>query len=135
MMMLYRPVGLRELELIAASDYRVFPARLPHQPIFYPVLNFEYAEQIARDWNAKQDPFAGFVTQFEVDDAYVAKFETHTVGSRTHKELWVPADELDEFNTHIVDNIKIAASYYGDSFDGEVDSVTNLPRSVLSTGT
>ncbi len=34
---LYRPVGPKELELIAASRYRDFPPRLPGQPIFYPV--------------------------------------------------------------------------------------------------
>src|SRR5919107_458454 len=34
---LWRPVGQRELELIAESGYRAFPPRLPHQPIFYPV--------------------------------------------------------------------------------------------------
>jgi hypothetical protein len=32
---LWRPVGGRELELIAAADMRAFPARLPEQPIFY----------------------------------------------------------------------------------------------------
>jgi hypothetical protein len=36
---LYRPVGPKELVLIAASGYREFPPRLPDQPIFYPVLN------------------------------------------------------------------------------------------------
>jgi hypothetical protein len=51
-LILYRPVGLHELELIAASACRAFPPRLPHQPIFYPVLNLEYAEEIARGWNA-----------------------------------------------------------------------------------
>ena len=50
--LLFRPVGPQELALIAKSDYREFPPRLPHQPIFYPVLNEEYATQIARDWNA-----------------------------------------------------------------------------------
>ena len=50
---LYRPVGSQELNLIAASGYREFPPRLPGQPIFYPVLNEEFATQIARDWNAK----------------------------------------------------------------------------------
>jgi hypothetical protein len=29
----YRPVGQGELDLIAAADYRVFPPRLPHQPM------------------------------------------------------------------------------------------------------
>jgi hypothetical protein len=49
---LYRPVGPKELELIKESGCREFPSRLPGQPIFYPVLNEEYAVQIARDWNA-----------------------------------------------------------------------------------
>lgn len=44
---LYRPVGPNELKLIAASGYREFPPRLPEQPIFYPVLNEEYARQIS----------------------------------------------------------------------------------------
>ena len=45
---MYRPVGPKELELIAASGYRAFPPRLPEQPIFYPVLNEEYANDISR---------------------------------------------------------------------------------------
>jgi hypothetical protein len=48
---LFRPVGPKELALIAASDFREFPPRLPEQPIFYPVLNEEYGRQIARRWN------------------------------------------------------------------------------------
>jgi len=56
---LYRPVGRGELELIRASGFREFPPRLPEQPIFYPVLTEEYATQIARDWNTK-DERSGF---------------------------------------------------------------------------
>jgi hypothetical protein len=47
-MILYRPVGLKELELIVQADFRAFPPRLPEQPIFYLVLNIEaafYGEQ------------------------------------------------------------------------------------------
>jgi hypothetical protein len=43
---LYRPVGQKELDLIRELEYRAFPPRLPEQPIFYPVLNQEYAAQI-----------------------------------------------------------------------------------------
>ena len=50
-MILYRPVGVGELRLIARSVFREFPPRLPEQPIFYPVLTLEYARKIARDWN------------------------------------------------------------------------------------
>lgn len=56
-LILFRPVGQQELELIRESRNTAFPSRLPDQPIFYPVLNEEYAMQIARDWNAKyNDP-------------------------------------------------------------------------------
>ena len=33
-MILYRPVGTKELELIRESNYRIFPPRLADQPIF-----------------------------------------------------------------------------------------------------
>ena len=46
---LFRPVGTKELALIEASDFTSFPPSLLEQPIFYPVLNEEYATQIARD--------------------------------------------------------------------------------------
>jgi len=45
---LFRPVGQGELALIRDSGFRQFPPRLPAQPFFYPVLNEEYAAQIAR---------------------------------------------------------------------------------------
>jgi hypothetical protein len=46
-------IGPQELELISHADWSYFPPRLPEQPFFYPVLNEEYANQIARDWNVK----------------------------------------------------------------------------------
>ena len=130
-MILYRPVGPKELELIAATGFKVFPPRLPDQPIFYPVLNFEYAAQIARDWNSTGPQGAGFVTKFEVEQSYAGRFEVHIVGSRIHQELWVPAEELEEFNRHIVGLITVEASFYGEKFSGEIDPTTNLPTFVV----
>lgn len=40
---LWRPTGPQELALVEASGWREWPPRLPEQPIFYPVLNEEYA--------------------------------------------------------------------------------------------
>jgi hypothetical protein len=128
-LILFRPVGLEELRLIDAAGMRAFPPRLPEQPIFYPVLNQEYACQIARDWNTKVDSRVGFVTRFEVEDAYVATFERHVVGSRIHEELWVPAEELVEFNRHIVGPIEVVAAYFGKGWRdavGETDAAKAL---------
>src|SRR5262250_3743685 len=94
---LYRPVGPKELELIAASGYREFPPRLPEQPIFYPVLNEEYARQIAQNWNVKASG-SGFVTRFAVHSAFLARYPVQKVGSTIHQELWIPADKLAEMN-------------------------------------
>ena len=63
------------MELIRSSHFREFPARLPEQPIFYPVLSEEYATQIARDWNTKDERsgFAGFVLRFKVRSEFLQK--------------------------------------------------------------
>lgn len=119
-MILYRPVGLLELELIYESGLKAFPPRLPEQPIFYPVLNLEYARQIASEWNTKSEPYAGYVTEFEVDDHYISQFEKHTVGGYQHQELWIPAERLDEFNQHIINRIRIVDAYFGKEFQGFV---------------
>jgi hypothetical protein len=107
---LYRPTGDNELALIRQLDFRAFPPRLFWQPIFYPVLFEEYARQIARDWNAKEGK-RGYVTRVAVETAYLAQFEIHQVGSSLHQEYWIPAEELDEFNHHIVGPIEVIAEY------------------------
>jgi hypothetical protein len=115
---LYRPVGLLELKLIQDSGYAAFPPRLPEQPIFYPVLNFEYAEQIARQWNTKdvQSGYLGAVTRFELSRQYLSQFEERVVGSSVHRELWVPAEELGHSNKQIIGQIEVVAVYYSEQF-------------------
>ncbi|HEX3007233.1 MAG TPA: NADAR family protein, partial [Bacteroidales bacterium] len=71
---LYRPVGPNELALIRESGWTAYPPRLEQQPIFYPVLNRPYAEQIARDWNVNASG-AGYVTRFEIPVHHLMKFE------------------------------------------------------------
>jgi hypothetical protein len=111
---LYRPVGLNELKLIEQSGHREFPPRLPDQPIFYPVLNQEYAAQIACDWNAKyNESICGFVTRFRVRQDFLQRFDVHIVGGQQHQEYWIPADELNEFNRNIVGRIEVIAEFRG----------------------
>jgi hypothetical protein len=108
---LFRPTGERELTLIRENNWKAFPPRLPDQPFFYPVLNEEYATQIARDWNTK-DGGTGFVLRFEVDASFLARYEVQTVGSRHHTEYWIPAGDLDEFNRNIVGAIEVVGTYH-----------------------
>ena len=132
-MLLFRPVGLRELELVADADWRAWPPRLPGQPIFYPVLNRAYAEQIAREWNTVDEAsgLAGFVTEFELPDDYAARFERRVVGAAMHEELWVPAEELADLNAHLVGPIRVLEAFYGARFAGRIDASSNLPTSVV----
>src|SRR5260370_26527252 len=110
---LYRPVGPKELELIAASGFREFPPRLPEQPIFYPALNEEYARQIAQDWNVKASG-SGFVTRFAVRSEFLARYPVQKVGGSIHQELWIPAEDLAAMNRNIVGKIEVIAEFIGE---------------------
>lgn len=128
---LYRPVGLKELERIAELDWQAFPPRLAWQPIFYPVLNQPYAEQIARDWNT-EDSFSGYcgiVTCFEVDSIYLEQYPVQHVGGDGHEELWIPADELRVFNGHISGKIEVVKVFCGAQY---VPSENEIWNKILS---
>ncbi len=107
---LYRPVGPRELGLIAKSGFKEFPPRLMAQPIFYPVSTFEYAELIARDWNVPASG-AGYVTRFEVPKSVLQRYPLRTVGSKKHQEYWIPSSDLKDVNQAIIGKIEIVAAY------------------------
>ena len=107
---LWRPTGPEELALVRACGNRAWPPRLPGQPIFYPVLNEDYAVRIARDWNVPASG-VGYVTRFEVDSAFLARYPVQQAGGRTILELWVPAEELEEFNRHIVGTIEVTHEF------------------------
>ncbi len=79
-----------------ASGFREFPPRLPEQPFFYPVLGEDYARQIARDWNTKDERsgFVGYVLRFNLQTQFLNQYEIHVVGDSTHREYWIPATDL-----------------------------------------
>ena len=111
---LYRPIGQKEYELIRDAGFRRFPPRLATQPIFYPVLNEDYAIQIARDWNTRDaaSGYSGYVTRFEVQADYLSQYDVQTVGNQTHQEYWIPAEDLDQFNQHIIGLIEVIAEFH-----------------------
>ncbi len=111
---LFRPVGKGELDLIERSGFKEFPPRLPEQPIFYPVLNQEYAVQIARDWNARlNEDRVGFVTKFHIRSKFLERFDIQVVGGSQHEEYWIPSEDLEEFNKNILGKIEIVKTFKG----------------------
>ena len=116
LMTLHRPVGQKEFDLVKESGFKRFPPRLDWQPIFYPVMNQEYAAQIAERWNTEDEfsGFAGYVLAFDLPEEYLKKYPVQNVGGDIHNELWVPAEELEEFNSNIAGNIRLVQSFFGD---------------------
>ena len=112
---LYRPVGQKEFDLVRGSGFREFPPRLPEQPFFYPVLNQDYATQIARDWNTKDERsgFVGYVLRFDVRTEFLKQYEAQVVGDSTHREYWIPASDLAALNANIVGSIETIREFRG----------------------
>jgi hypothetical protein len=125
---LYRPTGANELALIIDSGMKRYPPRLYWKPIFYPVLNFQYAAEIAERWNMVDEDSdgVGFVTAFEIPEEYFKLFQVQTVGLAHHQELWVPATQLEEFNDAIVNGIRVEKAFIGKKF-----AISDKIRTVL----
>lgn len=115
---LYRPVGEKEMILIIENNFEKFPPRLDWQPIFYPALNEEYASEIAEKWNTRDEfgNYLGFVPQFEIVENVFNDYKLQNVGARNHNELWIPAEELERFNSAIVGKIEVIKVFIGENF-------------------
>lgn len=63
------------------------------------------------------DPERGFPAQLTLDQilgepaAFAARYPVQQAGGRTILELWVPAEEVDEFNRHIVGRIEVVREF------------------------
>jgi hypothetical protein len=113
---LFRPVGQKELDLIADSQWTRFPPRLFWQPIFYPVVTEEYAVRIAREWNTKDSnsDHVGYVLRFEVRTSYLDAYQVQEAGGRDCREYWIPADDLDSLNDNIAGPIVVIHEFRPD---------------------
>jgi len=121
-------MDIEELRLLYEAGMKAFPPRKPEQLIFYPVLGLEYANEIAKRWNAESQSASGYVAKFNLDDKYSARFEPQKVGSSQHVELWVPSEELSRFNEHILPPILIVSAHFGENFKGRIPDQFGLRR-------
>ena len=127
-MKLFRPVGIKELEKILLLNAKAFPPRLAWQPIFYPVLNEQYAVQIAYEWNTPDEfsGFCGFVVSFDVNDVFIKKYAVQNVGDIIHNELWIPSEELAEMNENIENHILLTKVFYGEKYTGIIENTKDF---------
>jgi hypothetical protein len=109
-MTLYRPINQAELDLISQSKWKSFPPRFDHQPIFYPVLNEQYAQEITTQWNIPTYG-KGYVVKFEVNDEFIKDYSVHKVGLDHHLEYWIPSEDLQSMNDNILGKIELIGEY------------------------
>lgn len=134
-MKLYRPTGISELELIYDSGMKSFPARLLDQPVFYPVTNFGYATQIAKDWNKPRPPsYCGFVVSFEISDLVLKNYDSKIVGNSYHKEFWIPSDHLPSFNSHLLGQINLIEGHFSENYNGYIGESRPFEPELSLTG-
>ncbi len=120
-MELYRPMTANEYRELEARSFRGFPPRQEEQPIFTALLSEEGASQIARHMRiSKGIENKVYVVGFLVEDAYIRQFPVQHARERSRNALWIPADELDILNQHLIGNIRVLASYEIARADGEL---------------
>lgn len=101
---MYRPCNQAEYNLVKESGFKKWPPRLPGQPIFYPVTNQRYAQEV-NEWNHK-DFGGGYVMKFTVKKSFVDQYKIERVGAEHHTEWWIPAEDLDALNDNIIGQIE-----------------------------
>lgn len=73
-------------------------------------MNERYAREIAERWNVPE-PGTGAGTAFEVPAQLLERYPVQRVGASHHDELWIPAEELAEFNSLIIGPIRVIATF------------------------
>ena len=77
------------------------------------MLSEQYAIQIARDWNPKDEGsgFKGYVLRFNIRTEFLRHYQIHVVGSSEHQEYWIPAGDLQKLNENIVGRIEVISEF------------------------
>jgi hypothetical protein len=120
---LYKPLTPSQLAAVISSGWRRFVPDHREQVYFYPKLHRDYAEQIARLWNARQYS-AGYVAIFDVDSDFIGCYEIQTVAYEYQREYRIPVGDLERLNWHILGKIDVIAAYH---LEPESDGLVSMP--------
>ena len=127
-MKLYRPVGLTELEAIAATNYRGFPKGRGADSGIDLMLDREQAERMARDWHTNDavSGFVGFLTELDLPFSLLGRYGI-TNATSDHRMLRIPSDDLDRLVARLPEPIRIVQHFTGSRFSGAISERTHLP--------
>jgi hypothetical protein len=106
-MKLFRSVGEKEFRLIQQNGFKSFPARMPGRRGMNLASDKEYAMQIAA--KRSNEDRRNYIVEFEADDNYLSWFSTKTTDG--HQEFNIPAEQIDEFNSHITGLISVVGVF------------------------
>jgi hypothetical protein len=110
---LYKPLSPTQLAAVIRANWLSFSPDTPGQKIFYPKLHLDYAEKIARQWDAIEYS-VGFVVRFIVPSTFINRYDLQSVGYDEHSEYKVPIDELELFNHQIMGKIELVSAFTSD---------------------
>ncbi|MBQ5334654.1 MAG: hypothetical protein J6Z45_01760 [Oscillospiraceae bacterium] len=120
-MELFRPLPAEEFRQIEANGFASFPARSSGQQLFTALLSHEGAAEIARRMRIeKQAEHTVYVVGFLVEDAYIRQFSVQNSDQPERSALWIPAEEIDILNQHLVGKIRMLDCFEIDRSDGDI---------------
>ena len=107
---LYKSLTPAQFAGVIQSDWRELAAESPDQKMFYPKLNRQYAEMVARMLNLAHYN-AAYVVKFNVNALFLARYEIQTVAYDEHQEYKIPIEDLPLLNCHIVGIIEVVSAF------------------------
>lgn len=121
-MELYRPISAEEYAAIEKLEFKGFPRRSAGQPLFSALLSQEGAVQIARRMRVDKPNGSdmAYVVGFLVEDAYIRQFPVQHANEPERRALWIPAEEIDILNQHLIGKIRLLDSFEVDRSVGDV---------------
>ncbi|MBR5372478.1 MAG: hypothetical protein IK130_09720 [Oscillospiraceae bacterium] len=120
-MELYRPISGEEYRAIEERGFQGFPKRTEGQQILTVLLSQDGAMEIARRLRVeKQKDNKVYVVSFLVEDSYIRQFPVQYREKPEYSALWIPAEETEILNQHIIGKIRLVTSYMIDREDCDV---------------
>ena len=120
-MELYRPLTEEEYRGVEAQNFKGFPPREQGQPLFTALLSAEGATLIAKRMRFEKSPRnMVYVVSFIVEDSYIRQYPVQHADQRDSRALWIPAEEVNLLNQHLIGEIRLVAQYETDRADADL---------------